>query len=88
VPLPLRIKAGQAPATTPVRRHNPVGRLRSRTGDAIRLPAGGPNGLPLQDVPTLGRGPLLAVDGGSDVTIEVEEAVGIYGSSQWAERGV
>jgi hypothetical protein len=31
-------------------------------------------------------GPWLAVDCGSDVTIEGKELIGIYDSSQWAER--
>jgi hypothetical protein len=34
-----------------------------------------------------GGGPLLAVDCGADVVIEGEENVGVYDSSQWAERG-
>lgn len=33
-----------------------------------------------------GGGPLLAVDGGTDVRIEGEEHVGVYRSSDWAER--
>ena len=32
-------------------------------------------------------GPLLAVDCGTDVTIEGGENVSVYNSSQWAERG-
>ena len=32
-------------------------------------------------------GPLFAVDGGSDVSFEGEENIGVYQSSDWAERG-
>jgi len=32
-------------------------------------------------------GPLLAVDCGTEVTLEGEENVSLYDSSQWAERG-
>ncbi len=32
-------------------------------------------------------GPLMAVDCGSDVSFEGEENVGVYDSSDWAERG-
>lgn len=35
---------------------------------------------------TWGGGPLLAVDGGTDVRIQGAEQVGIYRSSDWAER--
>jgi hypothetical protein len=34
-----------------------------------------------------GGGPLLAVDGGTDVSISGEENVGVFNSSPWAERG-
>ena len=34
-----------------------------------------------------GGGPLLAVDCGTDVSIEGEEHVGTFSSSEWAERG-
>lgn len=34
-----------------------------------------------------GGGPLLAVDGGTDVTIEGEQNLTVYNSSEWAERG-
>ncbi|MDX1754541.1 MAG: GFA family protein [Marinobacter sp.] len=34
-----------------------------------------------------GGGPLLAVDGGSQVTIEGAEHVTVFNSSEWAERG-
>ncbi len=34
-----------------------------------------------------GGGPLLAVDCGTDVTLEGEEHVTVYNSSEWAERG-
>lgn len=33
-----------------------------------------------------GGGPLLAIDGGTEVTIEGEEFVSRYSSSEWAER--
>lgn len=33
-----------------------------------------------------GGGPLLAIDGGIDVQIEGEEHVGVFRSSDWAER--
>ena len=32
-------------------------------------------------------GPLMAVDCGTDVQFDSEENIGIYNSSQWAERG-
>jgi len=32
-------------------------------------------------------GPFLALDCGTDVTLEGEESIGIFASSQWAERG-
>lgn len=34
-----------------------------------------------------GGGPLLAVECGSDVTFDGEENIGVYQSSEWAERG-
>ena len=34
-----------------------------------------------------GGGPLLAVDCGTDVSFEGEENIGVYDSSDWAERG-
>ena len=34
-----------------------------------------------------GGGPLLAVDCGKDVSIDGEDSIGIYSSSEWAERG-
>jgi hypothetical protein len=34
-----------------------------------------------------GGGALLAIEGGSDVSFEGEENIGVYQSSQWAERG-
>lgn len=34
-----------------------------------------------------GGGPLLAVDCGTEVSIDGEENVGVYDSSDWAERG-
>ncbi len=34
-----------------------------------------------------GGGPLLAVDCGRDVKFDGEESVGVYASSDWAERG-
>lgn len=36
---------------------------------------------------TWGGGPLMAVTCGSDVTFEGEENIGVYNSSDWAERG-
>ena len=35
-----------------------------------------------------GGGALLVVDCGSDVSFEGEENIGIYQSSEWAERGL
>jgi hypothetical protein len=32
-------------------------------------------------------GPLMAIDCGSDVSFQGEENIGIYNSSQWADRG-
>ena len=34
-----------------------------------------------------GGGPLLAVDGGTEVKIDGEEFVSVFDSSEWAERG-
>lgn len=34
-----------------------------------------------------GGGPLLAVDGGTSVTLEGEDNIGVYDSSEWAQRG-
>lgn len=34
-----------------------------------------------------GGGPLLAVDCGTEVTLNGNESIGIYDSSEWAERG-
>lgn len=34
-----------------------------------------------------GGGPLLAVDCGNDVKFDGEESIGVYASSDWAERG-
>lgn len=34
-----------------------------------------------------GGGPLLAVDCGSAVTLEGDEHIGVYDSSEWAQRG-
>ncbi|AFZ55671.1 GFA family protein [Anabaena cylindrica FACHB-243] len=34
-----------------------------------------------------GGGPLLAIECGSDVTFSGEENIGVYQSSEWAERG-
>lgn len=34
-----------------------------------------------------GGGPLLAIECGSDVSFSGEENIGVYQSSQWAERG-
>lgn len=34
-----------------------------------------------------GGGPLLAVDCGTEVTIEGKESLGVFDSSEWAERG-
>jgi len=34
-----------------------------------------------------GGGPLLAVNCGTDVTVEGQQSVGVFASSQWAERG-
>lgn len=34
-----------------------------------------------------GGGPLLAVECGSDVTLEGEDNISVYNSSEWAERG-
>ena len=34
-----------------------------------------------------GGGPLMAVDCGTDVSIEGEDRIGVYDSSEWAERG-
>ena len=36
---------------------------------------------------TWGGGPLMAVDCGSEVTIQGKEQLGIFDSSDWAERG-
>ncbi|CAM2005048.1 GFA family protein [Acanthopleuribacter pedis] len=34
-----------------------------------------------------GGGPLLAIDCGTEVTLEGEEHIGLFDSSEWAERG-
>ena len=34
-----------------------------------------------------GGGPLLAIDCGTDVEFDGAESIGVYGSSDWAERG-
>jgi len=43
--------------------------------------------MSLRDVQKVGRRPFLAVDCGQDVAIEGEEHLGVFNSSQWAERG-
>ncbi len=43
--------------------------------------------LPLRNVPTLGRRPLLAIDCGTQVTISNEDFVSRCSASEWAERG-